>query len=428
MLSRFQNMPPIAPHEEYIAPYHDTLQSPLQPLADNMGNAVYETFEYDKKKYELYEEAVFRALRDMLGDDSLDPRHPLDEVVFKFDESVALNGDYVVGETPEAISTESSVPERSPKTVPNSLSDSNKRTRAVTQIHLAVCGAGRGGLVDAILTAISRLCLKGNEEFKITCVEKNKNAFRTLQFRLKNDPKWSSVSANTLVISLVNGDMRQWTPETPIDILVSELLGSLGDNEASPECLDGVIHHLNPVRGISIPHNYYSAIEPISSHKLWMNAREMGKFENVLVAQLQTIFRPIPISGQLTMFAFDHQRISDTSSMIGGDGRTNRSISLSWTMEIDTTIHGFAGYFHSDLYGGVTMSTNPPTQTPGMVSWFPAFLPLNVPIHLVSGQTISVVVERKCTESKMWVEWTVVEPVVQPTNNRGGSAHSVRLV
>lgn len=33
--------------------------------------------------------------------------------------------------------------------------------------------------------------------------------------------------------------MRDWNPPEMADIIVSELLGSFGDNELSPECLDG---------------------------------------------------------------------------------------------------------------------------------------------------------------------------------------------
>jgi protein arginine N-methyltransferase 5 len=33
--------------------------------------------------------------------------------------------------------------------------------------------------------------------------------------------------------------MRDWNSPEQADILVSELLGSFGDNELSPECLDG---------------------------------------------------------------------------------------------------------------------------------------------------------------------------------------------
>jgi protein arginine N-methyltransferase 5 len=38
---------------------------------------------------------------------------------------------------------------------------------------------------------------------------------------------------------LLFGDMRLLEVPEPVDILISELLGSFGDNELSPECLDG---------------------------------------------------------------------------------------------------------------------------------------------------------------------------------------------
>lgn len=40
-------------------------------------------------------------------------------------------------------------------------------------------------------------------------------------------------------VEVVAKDMRDWDAPEKADILVSELLGSLGDNELSPECLDG---------------------------------------------------------------------------------------------------------------------------------------------------------------------------------------------
>jgi type II protein arginine methyltransferase len=40
-------------------------------------------------------------------------------------------------------------------------------------------------------------------------------------------------------VTVVPGDMRQWQAPELADIVVSELLGSFGDNELSPECLDG---------------------------------------------------------------------------------------------------------------------------------------------------------------------------------------------
>lgn len=60
-------------------------------------------------------------------------------------------------------------------------------------------------------------------------------------------------------------------PEEKADILVSELLGSWGDNELSPECLDGAQRFLKE-GGVSIPQEYTSYVAPMSSHKVTSSA------------------------------------------------------------------------------------------------------------------------------------------------------------
>lgn len=45
-------------------------------------------------------------------------------------------------------------------------------------------------------------------------------------------------------VTVISCDMREWNPPEKADIIVSELLGSFGDNELSPECLDNVLKFL----------------------------------------------------------------------------------------------------------------------------------------------------------------------------------------
>lgn len=49
-------------------------------------------------------------------------------------------------------------------------------------------------------------------------------------------------------VTVVSCDMRDWAAPEKADIIVSELLGSFGDNELSPECLDGAQHFLKGTR------------------------------------------------------------------------------------------------------------------------------------------------------------------------------------
>ena len=73
-------------------------------------------------------------------------------------------------------------------------------------------------------------------------------------------------------VTIVASDMRAWAAPEQADILVSELLGSFGDNELSPECLDGAQASLKP-GGISIPQSSTSQLQPVTAAKLWNDAK-----------------------------------------------------------------------------------------------------------------------------------------------------------
>lgn len=51
--------------------------------------------------------------------------------------------------------------------------------------------------------------------------------------------------------------MRAWNAPVKADIIVSELLGSFGDNELSPECLDGVQHLLKGINYTNFEFFFY---------------------------------------------------------------------------------------------------------------------------------------------------------------------------
>jgi protein arginine N-methyltransferase 5 len=129
---------------------------------------------------------------------------------------------------------------------------------------ITVVGAGRGPLVAAALMAASAT----GATVRVYAIEKNPNAVITLRNRVRTEA-WSNVT-------VIAGDMRYRCAPELADVMVSELLGSWGDNELSPECLDGAQRFLKPDgRGISIPVSYTSFVAPISAPKLWTYVKEM---------------------------------------------------------------------------------------------------------------------------------------------------------
>ena len=136
------------------------------------------------------------------------------------------------------------------------LEDKHKATATdAAPVMVMVVGAGRGPLVAASLAA----SVEAGVPIRVYAVEKNANAVICLQNRVLSEPDWAER------VTVVNSDMREWVAPAPADILVSELLGSWGDNELSPECLDGAQRFLRP-GGISIPCDYTSFVAPLSSH------------------------------------------------------------------------------------------------------------------------------------------------------------------
>ncbi|GAV63636.1 PRMT5 domain-containing protein [Cephalotus follicularis] len=349
----YQKMDPLPEQERFELGYRDVLQSPLQPLMDNLEAQTYETFEKDTMKYIQYQRAICKALLDRVPD----------EEASTFD------------------------------------------------IVLMVVGAGRGPLVRASLQAAEET----GRKLKVYAVEKNPNAVVTLHSLVKLEG-WENV------VTIVSCDMRHWDAPEKADILVSELLGSFGDNELSPECLDGAQRFLKQ-DGISIPSSYTSFIQPLTASKIHNDVKshkDVAHFETAYVVKLHNVARLAPSQ---PVFTFTHPDHSTMKS-------NQRYKKLKFKMPSDTgsaIVHGFAGYFDATLYKDVHLGIEPSTTTPNMFSWFTIFFPLRTPICIRPDSPLEVHFWRCCGSNKVWYEWCVASPCPSPIHNSNGRSYWVGL-
>lgn len=284
-------------------------------------------------------------------------------------------------------------------------------------LTVMVLGAGRGPLVTASLQAASA----ADRRVRVYAVEKNPNAVVTLE-NLKSDT-WGDK------VTIISCDMRFWEPEEKADIIVSELLGSFGDNELSPECLDGA-ERLLKEDGISIPSSYTSYLAPLHSSKLWNEAKmcaEMGKpldsqFETPYVVRLHNYCL---ISEPQPLFTFHHPR--SAYDVQGGFVSNNRYGELKFQVSRDLVLHGFSGYFHCTLYKDVTISIVPDTHTPRMFSWFPIYLPIRNPQSLKAGEELVVNFWRINNGKNVWYEWCLSAPRASLIHNTAGRSYTIGL-
>ncbi|EDO41620.1 predicted protein [Nematostella vectensis] len=277
---------------------------------------------------------------------------------------------------------------------------------------IMVVGAGRGPLVRASLTAAEN----AGRRVRLYAVEKNPNAVVTLE-TLKTE-EWGDK------VTVVSSDMREWDAPEKADILVSELLGSFGDNELSPECLDGAQNFLKD-GGISIPCDYTSYLSPLCSPKLHQEVSQGSKtdskgpqapFETPYVVRLHNIFE---LAKPQPCFTFYHPN--------RGKIDNSRFISLEFSVKASAMLHGFGGYFDATLYGNTKISIHPDTHSPGMFSWFPFYFPIQDPLYVEGGKTIALHMWRKCTGKKVWYEWSVSRPAPVPIHNPGGRSYVIGL-
>eukprot|EP01039_Chlorochromonas_danica_P003535 gene3535-3872_t len=353
--------------DQFNRNYADNLLSPLDPLCVNLDSVTYRMMEADPVKYQSYSDALYQAMKDRMASRML---------------TSAGNGQ-----------------------------------QGQQAMRVLVVGPGRGPLIAATLQRFQQLqdettTVKKQRkqwwQLQLVAVEKNANAVITLRNRFANE-------INEGLVTIVHADMRHLAVrcsqdsklaelfQDKMDVIVSELLGSFGDNEASPECLNSIQYLLDEEGGVMIPQSYTSYLAPIASSKLWMHAR-LSSLDRLFVVQMESF---APLAEPQETFHFDHPVASSPS-------RASINSSLTQYKELRFSIdqaagivHGFAGYFTCRLYGDITLSTLPVDHSRGMFSWFPAFLPITSPLTVCKGQEVVAQVWR-CSEehNKMWYEWS----------------------
>lgn len=411
-----QRQPPRTAIERFGVGYQDYLQAPLQPLTVNLESITYEVFEKDPIKYEWYERAITKALKDW-AEQKKPTSHPDGKVI------------------------------------------------------LAVVGAGRGPLVTRALKASE----EAGVEIDLWAVEKNQNAFVLLQRH--NETTWGGkvtlvqsdmrswkgprvrrqamdkTNQDSVGEALGIEDSLLYTPKkgendpgrtsdfsgqnttgisyAHVDIVVSELLGSFADNELSPECLDGINDLINPVHGISIPASYSAHFTPVSAPKLHADVMNQtvsnpAAPETPYVVMLHAIdflsSQETPVNSDTgsqntanrssgstapitatefptpfvqTAWSFSHPNRNIPDQPAGStipNSHNVRQTRLSFPAQNRGVCHGLAGYFETVLYGDVELSTNPVTmeeKSASMISWFPIYFPLKVRSHATSSYPYS---------------------------------------
>ncbi|KAI1729187.1 PRMT5 arginine-N-methyltransferase domain-containing protein [Ditylenchus destructor] len=367
----------------------DSLQIPLQPLSANLESIVYNTFEEDKVKYAAYKTAISLALKDIVDRKSAE----------------------------------------------------NNITSEVSIVAFVV-GAGRGPLVTMLIDSENEVknCCSVSFILNIWAVEKNPNACLSLQYC--NEQRWNN-RVHILHCDMRNlAELKMQRKIPNADIIISELLGSFADNELCPECLDGV-SMIGDDNTVFIPKSYKSYLAPAQSIRIHQNIIKIGTEKDYWSEKIPGTGRepysdPIPGDSLYVACLSDSCLLDEPKecfSFCHPNTESNaREKHLRFSFAYPCELMGFAGYFDVCLYKNISLSTVPNVHTSGLISWFPALLPLRNLIRLSDKSSISIFISRKIDEGGIWYEWYIEyeEPntgnkIKTPLQNGNGETQYMRL-
>eukprot|EP00043_Microstomoeca_roanoka_P014051 m.138295 g.138295 ORF g.138295 m.138295 type:complete len:586 (+) comp15914_c0_seq2:188-1945(+) len=283
------------------------------------------------------------------------------------------------------------------------------------QLVAMVVGAGRGPLVRCALRAAEKA---GVTNLKLFALEKNPGAVRIL--RHYQATEWGDK------VQVFAGDMRTWATTEKADVLISELLGSWGDNELSPECLDGAQRFLAS-DGVSIPYRYRSFVAPISTHKNYTELKTHKERKHLETPYVILLSNFTQLGEIQPVFEFTHPNFPPPNADADWNPDNTRFCTIKSTATQDGLMHGFVGYFDSHLYNEIMISIHPDTHTAEMFSWFPMYIPLQTPIPVKKGDVIEAAFWRKVSSSKVWYEWAIISPMATEIHNLAGRSSFLGL-
>ncbi|QBM89537.1 protein arginine N-methyltransferase 5 [Metschnikowia aff. pulcherrima] len=234
------------------------------------------------------------------------------------------------------------------------------------RLHILVIGPGRGPLLEMVMK-------HARADDKVVAIEKNSKCHPVL---LNICNRWPQN------VELIAGDVRALDRSVlgTFDLVVSELLGSFGCNEAAPEILD-VFREFSPV---IIPQEFRSFAQPIYTN---LNI-DLASSRPYLI-KLNSFY---PVGEIAEVFEF----------LYPGKNNLNRQKGVHFMSGSGETANAIYGYFEAVLYGPYKIGILPEQSSlEYCTSWFPVLF------HIHKTDLPMLVIFQRTSTCALSYTWTV---------------------
>ena len=242
-------------------------------------------------------------------------------------------------------------------------------------INGMVVGAGRGRLVDYFLDSTQELGMSAI----IYVAECNSSANDFLRDRYKEKdnvivlPPFLVRTTEELCLAadmdLINERVKSLLQDKSIDLFISELLGSFGDNECMQEIMSACKNAFGSSDSVSLPRSYSTYICAIQSQVLknyfQVNCPDSMYIlglpdDTVILSEITEVYSSVCTVLKREMVAF---------------------LKLKLFKNTTREITGLAGYFRAHLGNGIVIDTTP-TESRNTFFWETAFFPFAKPVEI----------------------------------------------
>jgi type I protein arginine methyltransferase len=211
---------------------------------------------------------------------------------------------------------------------------------------------------------------------------------------------------------LFNGSSYDITLPERVDVIVSEILGNLADNEDMTPILFNARKRFLKKNGVMLPKGAETWLVPITSKKSHKQVAELDVKSIASVYNLKKLSSTLKINNPFNLcydailpkklYLAPPLRFNKFS--FNGTDKATYAITKKFTANHSGIFTGFKGYFVAQLSSGVTIDISGEDIKNHKTSdcWKHAYLPIEHPIDVFKGDIIELIFSRAYTLKKSW--------------------------
>jgi protein arginine N-methyltransferase 1 len=203
---------------------------------------------------------------------------------------------------------------------------------------------------------------------------------------------------------VLNGISYDINIPTKVDLIISEIMGNIADNEDFIPILTDARHRFLKKEGRMLPSKVCSKLVPVSSLKAHQQVQSKKAKRINASYSLDNLLQRLAIKSPFNIYydvIIPHTSYLSTPQItkefkMDGNDESIYDVALTFTVEVDGVFTGFKGSFVANLSDSVTLDISGCDLASRTTSdsWKHCYLPVEIPVEVKRGDEINLLYSR----------------------------------